>query len=340
MGIIVHLHHKRADCPPKSVFSTPKEHFIAFCTVESTVPLYMQPWWLDVVCPDKSWDVCLAYDETERIKGILVYYKPQNRFLSTIQMPDLTPHAGVWMRPQDDFMPKQQAIYGYRKAILEEILLQLPRTAFYQQYFHHSVTDSLVFHKHQFKVEAHNTYLLEDIYDLEEIYDNFTENTRIDLRRAQKDVVFGECDDIELFQRMVERLQTQQNEKAVYSFSTLESLDKILIVKGLRKAYVALGTEGVPHAAIYVVYHNQTAHFLFGAGGTERHNERAITLLLWQAVQDASKKGMTSFDFEGGSHPLAWASFFERFNAIQKPFFKVSKCQNSFHALWNLFFKY
>ena len=341
MGIVVHLHHKRADCPPRSTFSTQKEHFTAFSAVESTLQLYLQPWWLDAVCPDNSWDVCLAYDETERIKGVWVYHKPHNHGLfSRVKMPYLTPHVGVWVRPQDDFKPNQQAIYTYKKAILEELLLQLPQTAFYQQNFHHSVADSQVFHKHQFKVEAYNSYLLEDIYDLEELYDNFTENTRIDIRRAQKDVVFGECDDIELFQRMVDRLNTEQNEKAADTFSTLERLDKILSAKELRKAYVALGTEGVPHAAIYVVYHNQTAHFLLGAGGSESHNERAVTLLLWQAIQQASKEGMTSFDFESGSHPLAWSSVFERFNAFQRPFFKVSKCQNRFYALWNMFFKY
>jgi lipid II:glycine glycyltransferase (peptidoglycan interpeptide bridge formation enzyme) len=342
MGIIVHLHHKRADCPPKSTFATSKEHFIAFCAVESTVSLFMQPWWLDVVCPNKSWDVCLSYDETERIKGVLVYYKPQNSFLSTIKMPILTPHAGVWIRPQEDFMPPQQLIYAYPKSIMEELLLQLPQTAFYQQDFHYSVTDSGVFYKHQCEVKSRMSYFLEDIQDLEEIYDNFTEYTRIDIRKAQKDVVFGECDDIQLFQRMVDRLQAQQNEKAAYPFATFERLDALLSAKDLRKAYVALGTEGVPQAAIYVVYETKqdtkTAHFLFGTAGTERQHERAMTLLLWQAIQDASKKGIQNFDFGGNNHRLRWFSIFEKFNAVQKPFLTAYKHQNKFFALWNMFF--
>ncbi len=338
MGIVVHLHHKRADCPPKSNFSTQKEHFSAFCAVESTMPLYMQPWWLDIVCPHNGWDVCLAYDESARIRGVLVCHSSKRTIFSALTMPQLTPHAGVWMRPQEDFMPQQQAIYAYKNAILEELILQLPSTAFYQQRFHHSLTDCQIFYKHQYKVEMHISYVLADIYDLEEIYDNFTENSRIDIRRAQKDVVFGECDDIDMFHRMVDRLNAHQKDVPNFSFKTHAHLDEILIDKDLRKAYVALGTEGVPHAAIYIVYDNKTAHFLLGASGSERHHERALTLLLWQAIQDASKKGMQSFDFECGSHPLAWSSVFERFNAVQKPFFKVSKYQNKFYELWDLMF--
>ena len=78
MGIIVRLNQQRTDCPPKSDFTTPKNHYIAFCQSNNSIPIYMQAWWLDAVCTDGSWDVCLAYNDAEQIK-IIHFTHPYTR---------------------------------------------------------------------------------------------------------------------------------------------------------------------------------------------------------------------------------------------------------------------
>lgn len=334
MGIIVRLNQQRTDCPPKSDFTTPKNHYITFCQINNAIPLYLQAWWLDAVCADGSWDVCLAYDDAEQIEGVLVYYFTQKKgFFSAIQMPVLTPHAGVWMRGMDDFMPRQHEVYEYKQRILEKLIAQLPETVLYQQNLHYSLTDCQPFYRHGFKAETHYSYILEDINDLETVYDNMSDSTRRDIRKAEKDLVFGFCDDFEVFIQMVNKINLKQKVELNFDVEVFEKLDKQLTVKGLRKMYIAFDTEGVPHSAIYIVYDSTSAHYLFGVSDSEKQGGGATSLLLWQAIQDASNSGLDLFDFEGGMHSNE-AFIFQNLNAIQKPFFKITKARNRFYELF------
>ncbi len=334
MGIIVRLNQQRTDCSPKSDFTTPKNHYIAFCQSNSVITLYMQAWWLDAVCADGSWDVCLSYDDAEQIEGVLVYYLTQKKGLfSAIQMPVLTPHAGVWMREMDDFMPRQHEIYAYKQRILHKLIGQLPETILYHQNFHHSLTDWQPFYRKGFKTETHYSYILEDIHDLETVYGNINDAVLRDIRKAEKDLIYGVCDDFDVFFKMVEKINLKQNVKPEFEVKVFEKLNKQLTVKELRKMYIAFDTEGVPHSAIYIIYGSTSAHYLFGINNLEKQGTNATSLLLWQAIQDASNSGLDLFDFEGGMHSNE-ALIFQNLNAIQKPFFKITKARNRFYELF------
>ena len=333
MGIIVRLNQQRTDCPPKSDFTTPKNHYIAFCQSNNAIPIFMQAWWLDAVCVNGSWDVCLAYDDAEQIEGVLVYYFTQKKGLfSVVQMSALTPHAGVWMREMDDFMPKQHEIYAYKQRILDTLIAQLPSVVLYHQNFHYSLMDCQPFHRKGFKAETHFSYILEDIHDLETVYDNMSDTTRRGIRKAEKDLIFGSCDDFEVFIKIVEKINLKQNVELNFDINIFKKLDKLLTVKELRKMYIAFDTEGVPHSAIYIAYDSTSAHYLFGMNNLEKQGINAISLLLWQAIQDASNSGLDLFDFEGGMHSNE-AFIFQNLNAIQKPFFKITKVMNRFYEL-------
>jgi hypothetical protein len=334
MGIIVRLNQQRTDCPPKSDFTTPKNHYIAFCQSNNSIPLYMQAWWLDTVCTEGAWDVCLAYDIADQIEGVLVYYFTQkNGLFSAIQMPALTPHTGLWMREMDEFMPRQHEIYEYKQRVLSKLIFQLPSTLLYHQNLHYSLTDCQPFYRNGFKAETHYSYILEDIHDLETVYDNMSDSTRRGIRKAEKDLIFGTCDDFEVFIQMVEKINLKQKVKPNLDLKVFEKLDKQLIAKELRKMYVAFDTEGMPHAAIYIIYDNTSAHYLFGVSDSEKQSNAATSLLLWQAIQNASNSGLDLFDFEGGMHSNE-AFIFQNLNAIQKPFFKITKSRNRFYELF------
>ena len=334
MGIIVRLNQQRTDCPPKSDFTTPKNHYIAFCQSNSSISLYMQAWWLDVVCVNGSWDVCLAYDDAGQIEGVLVYYLTQKKGLfSVVEMPALTPHAGVWMREMDDFMPKQHEIYEYKQRVLFKMIIQLPSTILYHQNFHYSLTDCQPFYRNGFKAEAHYSYILEDIHDLETVYDSMSDSARRGIRKAEKDLIFGACDDFDVFIKMVEKINLKQNVELNFDVKVFEKLDKQLTFKELRKMYIAFDTEGVPHAAIYIVYDSTSSHYLFGVNNLEKQGTHATSLLLWQAIQDASNSALDVFDFEGCMHSNE-ALIFQNLNAIQKPFFKITKERNWFYELF------
>ena len=44
------------------------------CQRHPSVSLFLNPFWLDTVCVNGTWDVCLSYDNGGEIDGVLVYY--------------------------------------------------------------------------------------------------------------------------------------------------------------------------------------------------------------------------------------------------------------------------
>ena len=39
---------------------TPKEQYRILCEQETTIPLFLQYWWMEAVCMGKQWDVMLC----------------------------------------------------------------------------------------------------------------------------------------------------------------------------------------------------------------------------------------------------------------------------------------
>ena len=339
MGIVVQMNQQRIQFPPRSEFKTQKEHFIAFAELEPSLPLYMQPWWLDATCTKGEWDVSLSYDNTGQIEGALVFYQVKLKSLvSAIVMPELTPHSGVWMRIHDEYKLKSHSKYTHVKRILDNLISQLPEVSIYTQKFQYTLTDWQPFYWRGYKGETHYTYQLENIEDIEGVYDDLKGSVRTDIRKAERNLVYGECEDIDLFYGLCEKSFQKQAIKPPFSKDVLKKLDQELSKRKLRKMYVAFDLEGNAHAAIYIVLGKNSAHYLAGGSDPDKRHSGAVTLLLWKAIQDASKLGKDIFDFEGSMlAPVEFA--FRSFGAVQKPFFRITKAKNMFFEALTLLFK-
>jgi Acetyltransferase (GNAT) domain len=327
------------DTPSLSNSATAKDRFIAFSTTKRDLPLYMQPWWLDAVCHQGTWDVCLSDDNAGQINGILVYYRVKLKGLvPAILMPQMTPHAGIWMRFQDEDKLKLHAKNMHTKRILETLIEQLPEVPIYTQKFHHSLTDWQPFYWKNFRGETHYTYLLEDISDIAAVYGDFKGSVRTDIRKAEKSMMCKKCEDVGLFFDLCKKSFKKQGLEPSFSFENLTALDNELKIRNLRKMYIAFDTEGNAHAAIYIVYSDKTAHYLIGGSDPEKRQSGAVTLILWEAIKEASTAGLTAFDFEGSMVPSVEFAF-RNFGAVQKPFFRISKNSNRFFEVLTLFFR-
>lgn len=77
------------------------------------------------------------------------------------------------------------------------------------------------------------------------------------------------------------------------------------------------------HAAVYIVWDNDSAYYLMGGGDPALRNSGATSLCLWEAIQFASTVSK-KFDLEGSMlEPVE--RFFRGFGTVQKPYFKISK---------------
>lgn len=296
---------------------------------QQALPLQMQPWWLDAVCGEDSWNVALSFDGGGKINGALPYFLTRKMGLPVIQMPPFTTYAGPWMLLPDDPTMKPPRTYALQKQILGDLVSQLPKVAFYSQNFYPDCTNWLPFYWKGFRQTTRYTYVLENLGDLDAIYDNFKRTVRTDLKKAEAQVEVFTADDVALFYEINAKSYQRQGRRIPYPTTTLFALDKALEARVQRRIYFAKDRQsGAIHAALYVAWDDQTTYSLLSGVDADFKNSAAAHLLFWRAIQDASKMEK-QFDFEGSMiEPIEHV--LRSFGATQKPYFRIFKFGNRF----------
>ena len=87
--------------------------------------------------------------------------------------------------------------------------------------------------------------------------------------------------------------------------------------------FFAVDSGGQLHAAIYIVYDQKAAFYLFGGGDPNLRHSNGHALVLWEAIKFASTVSR-SFDFEGSMHKNI-EPVFRGFGAVQKPYMEITK---------------
>jgi hypothetical protein len=317
-----------------------KEKYIALCHKEKNIPIFMQPWWLDVVCDKGKWQVCL-YEKNSEIWAASVYFVRQKAGLSYIVQPPLTPYSGIWWK-ETAFAKKHQQ-YQHVKTILNQWITQFPKVTFFQQQYTYTLTDWQPFYWNGFQQTTRYTYILNLLQGSEPLYSQFHDTTKRKIRKATESPLeilrFESETDTAIFDAFY-HLNTltfqKQGLKNPISAPFFKRLDHVLKEKQQRTLYLARDATGRYYATLYLVYDSKTAYYLAGGVDTSILQNNALFLLLWKAIQDAAQR-VPTFDFEGSMLPQI-EPIFRSFGATQMPYFRIFKAKNRFWALANAFF--
>ena len=296
------------------------ERYRERCAHEPTIPLFCRPFWLDAVCGSGNWDVALV-DRGGAIVGALPY-RLRTRFgFTLIEMPNLTQFMGPWLSyPAEQ---KTHSRLSFEKDVLTELIEQLPPFDFFKQNFHYSIGNWLPFHWKQFEQTTRYTYVLENLSDLPAVFADLRSNIKTDIRKASKIVKVVEGDDLRKFYAVNQLTFDRQSRSTPYDFAFLERLDAACKEQRCRRLIFAEDGAGAVHAAIYVVWDEQSAYYLLGGGDPKLRGSGANSLLLWDAIQHAATV-TRRFDFEGSMvEPIE--RFFRAFGAVQKPYSQITK---------------
>lgn len=322
------------------------------CRHDPSISIFLHPFWLDIVCKNGTWDVCLSYDNAGTIDGVLVYYKVKLKgIITAIAMPELTPNAGIWLRlPHHKINGiKRHSVYTQTKKIVENLISQLPDVPIYCQHFHYSLTDWQPFFWRNFRQTTHYSYIIDNLNDLATIYSDLKGSVRTDLRKAERCVSIenvGETTPQHLkdFYNVINLSFLKQGIKPLYSLETLEKLDAVLGQKNAKRLFLARDTEGSfgaekgdIHGGVYIIIWNGTAHYIAGGSHPEKRQSGAMSLLIWRAIEWAAAQGCHTFDFEGSMIPQVEA-LFRAFGGHQKAFFRITKTRHKLYELLTLFF--
>jgi Acetyltransferase (GNAT) domain len=298
-----------------------KESYIFLCQNEATIPLFMQPEWLDVVCEkDLIWDVVLSKNKEGVVEAALVFCLKKKWGITQITMPHFTQFTGFW------FLEKLSQDIDNQQVIVEKLLNRLPKKHRTFLRFHYDFQDITLFKKNGFYTKQFKTQIIENVANLDIAYQKLSRDVQRNIKKAGQNFRVVVKDNFEVFFKLANSVFERQNTPNPLPLSIWKSVHKLIHHKGWGRVYHALDNNNEAHAVVMVVWDAKTMYIL-ASGSTEKGRKYGgMTQLIWQAISDSLGQHET-VNFLGSSIPAIQA-FNLRFNAENKTYFSVEKYQN------------
>jgi lipid II:glycine glycyltransferase (peptidoglycan interpeptide bridge formation enzyme) len=208
----------------------------------------------------------------------------------------------------------------------------LPPFDYFLQQFHYSITNWASFFWKGFDQTTRYTFVLEDLGDLNTVWQCFRGKIRTHIRKADKQLTIRTDLGIDGFLDLNEMVFERQGLALPYARDLVRRLDRACAERKCRQIFFAQDSTERLHAAVYLVWDDQSAYYLMGGADPELRSSSAMSYLLWEAIQFASR--VTSrFDFEGSMIPSV-ERFFRAFGAKQVPYFRITKCNSISYQIY------
>ncbi len=207
-----------------------------------------------------------------------------------------------------------------RAQITRELLAQVPRTSGFWQVMHRGTADTLVYQEMGYESSVQFTFEVAPA-KRDVLWGNMRDKARNVIRRAEEQHSVCELD-ASAFGAVYNDNLARSGGASRYSPALLERVCQAAISRGQGCIIAAENAAGQIAAAIFYVWDAEAAYYLLSTRRPDAGNG-AVSLLLWQAMQDVARRGVI-FDFEGvvtsGS-----ALFFTGFGGVIKPRYVVSR---------------
>jgi hypothetical protein len=304
---------------------SPKDEYRTLCQTEESIPVFSRDWWLDAVCGINKWDVILI-KEKDKIKAALPFYLLRPHIIS---MPFYTQTMGVWFALHSDDT-KTISAQEHRQSICNQIIEQLKPHKIFWQNFHYDFTDWLPFYWSGYTQTTRYTYLLKDLRNVDRIWDNMSQHTRRNIKKAIEKFHITVKQGIPVydFMRVYSQTFERQREKNTQDTEVMKRLIEVCRARNQGELWGGYDPKGQLHAAVFIVWQKQSAYYLAGGGATELRQSGAHSLVLWEAIQHVAGYSDV-FDLEGSMLPGV-ERFFREFGGIQTPYFSIKKGKPGF----------
>jgi GNAT acetyltransferase-like protein len=302
---------------------TNKEKYNTYCKTIKDITLFQQDWWMDTVCGKDKWDA-LIYENNGNILGAWAYPIKKKYNLKLIAMPMLTWGIG----PVITYFSGQKyaSLLSHEQQVIEELHKQLPSFDLFDLYFLPIYKNQMAFHWKGFTQRTRYTYRINDLSNLDKVFEEFNSSIRSQIRKAEKEITILESEDIELFYKINSLTFKRQNKKIPYTLAYAMQIDEACKKKNCRKILFAKDSESNIHAAVYIVWDTNSAHYLMGGANETYKSSGAYSLLLWSAIKTAATI-TKQFNFCGSMLPSV-ERFFRSFGGEQIPYLHLKKVNN------------
>jgi hypothetical protein len=296
------------------------EKYREFCKVEENIPLFSKDWFLDSVCGVDNWDVALM-EKGGEVLASMPYYKKRKAIFNIITMPKHAQTMGVYIKYPEN--QKYEKRLSYEKELMSGLIDQLPKVDYFNQSFHYSVTNWLPFYWRGYTQTTNYTYVIENLSNLESVFQNFNHAKRKNIKKAEKFLeVRFDLSAKEFYENHKMTLE-KQNNKIAYSFDHFNKIYNSAYSHNAGRTIYAIDKDNNIHAGLFVIWDKNSAYDLISTIDPSFRNSGGASLLIREIIKFLSDK-TDKFDFEGSMIESVEKSF-RQFGAKQKPYFDISK---------------
>jgi hypothetical protein len=323
---------------------TNKEQYIAWVATQHSLPIFMQPWWLDAVCAGKEWDVILVDSEeltadseqktatsSKNIVAAMPFLLRKKWWMKWIAVPQLTQICGLWLDEEREFTPEElTTICTKVNSELETLKLHY----YYQQFPVNSPCPKEM-EALGFKVKERVTYRINDLSNLDRVIEGFSKNKKRQLQKALSLHAEGNMT-AEEFYFFHQQCLAAKKKTISYSREFLLVLEQKLRHHKQSQILTIRNADKQIYAAALLVWDEKQMYYLIPAINPTYKESGAGALLVLEALKSAREKGV-KFDFEG-SMIRGVAQHYKQFGSTPHKYYSVEKYYKwgfRFALLWN-----
>jgi hypothetical protein len=299
-----------------------KARYAAFCRGGEDIPLFLAPWWLDLDAGSGNWEVVLLENNGELV-GALPFCFARLKLFRGIGMPQAAPYQGYILR----FPPDQQKIasrIAWEQKAVKCMFQALPATQFFFQHFPPEIENWTPLSWLGYRQTTRYSYIIHDLSRTNAVFEGFENRARTAIRKAEQSLQVTQNAEVHTFSALIARTYQKQGLQPPYDFKRLNALLETAVSRGAGTIYTAFDEAGTPHAGSFVAWDRQTARYVIQAADPALLHSGGAALLVWEALQEAARREMQSFDFTGSMMPNI-EKFLRQFGATPVPRHYISK---------------
>ena len=307
-----------------------KNIYRTFADSEISLPIFLQPGYLDAVAGEDGWDVVVIQINNE-VKAAHPYLVSNFLLGPVLIQPIFSQYLGPYLASSVTSDKDKQK---YLMMIVES----LPNFKYYNQNWSQNMLNWLPFHWHGFIQTTRYTYSIDLNSSKEVLWNNLSSSYRNKIRKALKGnyLITTNCKSIDFFKLQLDVFK-RQNLSSPIELNKFLIFDKRLSETNKKIIICCKNNNGELLSAAYLLFDSNRCYLNMFGESNESRNLSAGIYLIWESILYAKEiLGVKIFDFQGSMiRPIEITR--RDFGANQEPYFNIYKANN---YLFKLFLAY
>jgi hypothetical protein len=290
------------------------------------LPLFFQPFWLDLIDTDENWEVVLSRQKNGEIVGVFPYFRQRRKGIWVIQNPLLTPFLGCWINEAS--YKKSRGLSKFLMETLKDLIEQLPQPFYFTANCHPQLSNVLPLHWKGYQYTTFYTYILKDLQNLDKVKMGINRNMRRNIQKAEMQLILEKKVDAKTFYNVHKMTFDRQNMAVPFSKAFFAHLDRGILQQEAGQKFSAKDEDGNVQAVAYLLWDKERAYYFLAGENPDFRGSGASIFLIWEAIKFTQVElGLSIFDF-AGSMMQNVEVIRRQFGATQVPYFHIYKSKN------------